>query len=136
MSTAKTTLNREGFTLVEIVIAMMILSTILATIAGLTFKTARRSLDSQGMEQRQAAMMQDVNMLSAIPFDSLANFTGCTTISVEPFPYTRCVTRTVINANITRMQIIIRPTRANVWAPDTMWIDRTGTPINPLNTAM
>jgi len=134
MSAAKLNSNREGFTLVEIVIAMMILSTILATIAGLTFKTARRSLDSQGMEQRQAFMMQDVNMLSAVPFDSLANFTGCTTITALPFPYTRCVTRTVLSPTITRMQIIITPAQANVWAPDTMWIDRTGTPINPLNT--
>ena len=126
--------NREGFTLVEVMIAMVILTTVMATLAGLTFQTARRALSAQGTDQRQAVMMEQVNMMSAVPFDSLRNFVGCSTVTAEPFPHTRCITRESISATVFRMKVIMTPTRSNVWAPDTMQIDRSKAPPNPLNS--
>jgi prepilin-type N-terminal cleavage/methylation domain-containing protein len=124
--------RRDGFTLVEIVVAMMILSVVMVTLAGLTFQTARRALSSQGIDQRQAVLQQQANMMAAVPYDSLANFTGCTTVTT-PFAYTRCVTMTTPVANVRRMTVIVTPTMGSTWAPDTIQIEKAKPPVNPLN---
>jgi prepilin-type N-terminal cleavage/methylation domain-containing protein len=125
--------NREGFTLVEIVVAMMILSVVMVTLAGLTFTVARRSLAAQGLDQRQAVLLRDVNMMSALPYDSLGNFVGCTSVST-PFAYTRCITMSTPNTNLRRMTVVMTPTVSSLWKPDTMFVDRSKPPVNPLNT--
>ena len=130
---AQTVSRRDGFTLVEIVVAMMILSVVMVTLAGLTFQTARRALTSQGIDQRQAVLQQQANMMAAVPYDSLGNFTGCTTVSA-PFAYTRCVTMTTPVTNVRRMTVIVTPTMSNKWAPDTIQIEKAKPPVNPLNT--
>ena len=124
--------RRDGLTLIEIVVAMMILSVVIVTLAGLTFQTARRVLTSQGIDQRQTVLQQQANMIAAVPYDSLGNFTGCTTVT-SPFPYSRCVTMTTPAANIRRMTVIVTPTMGSTWAPDTIQIDKAKAPINPLN---
>ena len=125
--------RRDGFTLVEIVVAMMILSVVMVTLAGLTFQTARRALTSQGIDQRQAVLQQQANMMAAVPYDSLGNFTGCTTVTT-PFAYTRCITMTTPVNNMRRMTVIVTPTMGNTWAPDTIQIDKAKPPVQPLNT--
>jgi prepilin-type N-terminal cleavage/methylation domain-containing protein len=125
--------RREGFTLVEIVVAMVILSVVMVTLAGLTFQTARRALTSQGVDQRQAVLQQQANMMAAVPYDSLGNFTGCTSVTT-PFAYTRCVTMTTPSANVRRMTVIVTPTMSSRWAPDTLRIDKAKAAVNPLNT--
>ncbi|MEX2282863.1 MAG: prepilin-type N-terminal cleavage/methylation domain-containing protein [Gemmatimonadota bacterium] len=123
---------RDGFTLVEVVVAMMILSVVMVSLAGLTFQTAQRAISSQGIDQRQAVMMQQANMLAAVPYDSLGNYTGCTTVTT-PFAYTRCVTMTTPVTDVRRMTVIVTPTMNNKWAPDTMQVEKSKKPVNPLN---
>ena len=125
--------RRDGFTLVEIVVAMIILSVVMVTLAGLTFQTARRALNSQGIDQRQALLQQQANMMAAVPYDSLGNYTGCTTVTT-PFAYTRCVTMTTPATNMREMTVIVTPTMSGTWAPDTMKIERTKPAVNPINT--
>jgi prepilin-type N-terminal cleavage/methylation domain-containing protein len=126
--------SREGFTLVEIVVAMTILSVVMVTLAGLTFQTARRSISAQGNDQRQAVVMQQLNQMAAVPYDSLGagSYTGCTTITAS-FGYTRCLTMTQVNTNLRRMTIIITPTQP-LWRADTVRVERKKPPVNPLNT--
>jgi prepilin-type N-terminal cleavage/methylation domain-containing protein len=132
MKQAQPVSRTDGFTLVEIVVAMMILSVVMVTLAGLTFQTARRALTSQGLDQRQAALQQTANMLAAVPYDSLTNFIGCTTVTV-PFAYTQCVTMSTPGANIRQMSVIVTPAMGSTWAPDTVLINKAKPPINPLN---
>ena len=126
--------NQDGFTLVEVVVSMMILSVVLVSLAAVTFQTARRSLGAQGVDQRQAVLMQQINLFSAVPYDSLTNaaFIGCTTVTAT-FPYTRCASVTALTATVRQVTVVVTPTRATVWSPDTAIIFRSKTPVNPLN---
>ena len=130
------TTSREpnGFTLVEVVVAMVILSTVLVTLAGLSYQTARRSLATQGLDQRQSVMMQEVNRMVVVSYDSINQMVGCSQVS-GAFAYTRCITTSTPATNITRIQVVVTPART-AWKPDTMTVDRTKTPRNPLNTGL
>jgi prepilin-type N-terminal cleavage/methylation domain-containing protein len=126
--------RQDGFTLVEIVVAMTILSIVMVTLAGLTFQTARRSISAQGNDQRQAVIMQQLNQMAAVPYDSLGqgSYTGCTTITAS-FGYTRCLTMSQVSLTLRRMTIIITPTRP-LWRADTVQVERKKPYVNPLNT--
>lgn len=125
--------NRSGFTLVEIVMAMMILSIILVSLAGLSFRTARQAMDNVGLDQRQATLMQEVNRLASVPHTSLSSQVGCRSVTTGTFPYERCVSTSTVTANVTRVTIVVTPARAQ-WAPDTVFVDRSSPPASPLNS--
>jgi len=128
----QSTMNRSGFTLVEIVMAMMILSIILMTLAGLSFRTAKQSLDNVGRDQRQAVLMQEINKMAAVPFSALGDHVGCHSVTTGTFPYERCISNST-TGTVTRVTIVVRPLHA-MWAPDTVFVDRSKPPKSPFNT--
>jgi prepilin-type N-terminal cleavage/methylation domain-containing protein len=126
--------TRAGFTLVEVVVAMVILSVVLVGLAAQTLHTATFTLMAQGADQRESLLTQQANLLAAVPYANLGTYAGCTTVTTAPFPHTRCVTLTALAGNVNRVTIVVTPTLANRWAPDTVIIDRGTMPNNPMNT--
>ena len=123
--------NREGVSLVEVIVAMTLLGVALTSLAGLTFQAARRASTVAADSYRQGVLMQEVNRLAAVPFASLAS--GCTTVSTGTFPHTRCATVTTISSKMKSVRVVVTPTQANV-LPDTVTFDRTKAPTgNPLS---
>ena len=120
-----------GFTLIEIAIALVLLSIVLASMGRTSLKMAHASSLSGLVLMRNAEMARQVNRLEALTWDSLPSRAGCVTVSSAALPHQRCVTVTALQANRTRVQIIIAPTVAPI-RPDTITFERTKvSAINP-----
>ena len=133
MTAAKHASNESGFSLIEVVLAMTLMSVALLSMAGLTFQVTRRAVESQGVVRTTTAAAEQVNRLTLAPFEELANEAGCTEVGGD-FPHTRCVTVVTVSANKKNVQVILTPAHA-FFAPDTVEFDRgQGAKGNPFST--
>lgn len=124
--------NRDGVSLVELMVAIVVLAVMLTSVAGLTFEAARRSMVTTGDSYRQAAMLEEVNRLTAVPYHNLTVGTTCRAITKGVFPHTRCVSTTVSGLYSRQLTLIVTPTQPGV-RPDTVVFTRARAPLtNPL----
>ncbi len=129
--------NRKGVAVIEIMVGMVIFAIGLLGAAGMTVAAARRATGLSTQSSRDGIMLQELNKLASLHFDSLANRVGCSTASSGSLTYTRCVTITDITdgTGYKRVQLIVTPSTS--WArPDTTYLNRTRgpIPINPFGT--
>lgn len=124
---------RDGFTLIEVVVAMVLLASVLVMLAGMTFATARRSVELNSAGLRQAVMLQEVNRLSAVSFEGLPAQAGCRNLIAAPSePFTACVTVTDLSSMARSVRVVLTG-RPGV-LPDTVGFTRAKTPaVSPLN---
>lgn len=106
----------------EVVVAITLLALILTPLAAMIYKITARSHAIVGGAYRNSVLMEHVNLLESIPYDSLA--VGTRTVQVTAKPYPRTVTITVAQyyqkyqLKGKSVQLIITP--ANVlYRPDT-----------------
>lgn len=126
---------RAGMSLVEIVVAMTLMSAVLIPLAGLTAFGANRSVRNAGGTYRQGILNQEVNRLTSLPFAALPGAVGCVTVAAGTFPHTRCVTVTTVTATRRQVQVIVTPAQPDL-RPDTATFDRANPPTgNPLSTS-
>lgn len=121
----------RGFSLIEIMIAMTILSITLGGFAALTFRYIRSVESNSSKLATTAAMNEQVGRYTVMPFDTLANKTGCVTVTTGPVAHTRCVTLATVASKHQRVTIVITPTNPRV-RPDTIVFDRTKPPTGAL----
>lgn len=125
---------RDGFTLVEVVIAMVLLASVLVMLAGMTFATAQRSVDLQSAGVRQAMMLAAVNRMSAVAYGDLPALEGCRSVTAaDGDSYQACVTLETLTSRSRRVEIVLDAARTGV-PSDTAQIIRAQPPTtNPLN---
>ena len=118
----KTARKREGFILMEVVVAITLLALILTPLAAMMFKITARSHSIIGNAYRNGVLMEQINLLEAIPFDSLPVGTTTKTITTAPYPHTEKV---IVATYYTKYQLrgktvtlIISPTNV-LYKPDT-----------------
>lgn len=125
--------RRDGFTLVEVVVAIAILGAVLVMLAGMTFATAQRSVDLQSAGARQALMLQEVNRLTALPLASLNAQAGCRTLGAAGDSFESCVSVLTVSARTRRVTIVLTAGRPGV-RPDTVQFTHTEpSTTNPFN---
>jgi prepilin-type N-terminal cleavage/methylation domain-containing protein len=130
----KTLQVRSGVSLVEVLVAIVLMGTVLTSLAGLTFTAARQSVRVAGSTYRQAVIQQEANRVAALPFASLTGLSGCRTVSSGTFPHTVCITVTTVSAVRRQVQVVVTPSQPGV-RPDTLRFERTNPPTsNPLST--
>lgn len=115
---------RDGFTLVEVVVAMVLLSAVLVMLAGMTFATARQSVNLQFAGARQALMLQEINRLSALRIADLDTQGGCRAVSSGAEDFTACITVTSVGTRTRDVRVVLTSTQAGV-SPDTVTFTRT-----------
>jgi prepilin-type N-terminal cleavage/methylation domain-containing protein len=125
--------TQAGFTLVEIVVAMVLLSLVLLGVAQLTFILARGTATVAGGAARGGILAQQVNQFAAMPFDSLKGKAGTVTVNKPPLPYTRTITVDSLSPKLRRVTIVVTPLNP-VFKPDTLVIQRTKPSNNPFRT--
>lgn len=126
--------NREGVSIVELVVAMTFLGVVLASVAGLSVEAAQRAEALSGQSRRQAAMAEEINRMTALPFAQLATGTNCQNYNDPGFQHSRCVTITLINGTSRQVQVVVTPNQPGV-LPDTVVFIRANPPtVNPLNS--
>lgn len=98
--------NREGFSLVELVVAMMVLTVGMLAMATSTGYVAARIRSSNWDTQRAIAREQIVEELRATPFANLASST--TNRTVGRFTMSWVMVSPPPNPNVRRMLVIAR----------------------------
>jgi hypothetical protein len=124
----------RGFTFVETLVALCILTTGAAVMVAPLYKYAQRTDGVSAVQLRNGVLAGQVGRLTALPFDSLASRAGCASIATGPLPHIRCVSLSSITARQMRVTLIITPISS--WAaPDTAVFDRTPVSAsNPFST--
>jgi len=85
----RTKQGRTGFILMEVVVAITLLALILTPLAAMVFKITARSHYIVGAAYRNGVLMEQVNLLESLPYDSIAAGTTTVTVSAKPYPYVR-----------------------------------------------
>ena len=125
----------EGFTLVESVVALMVVSATLLVLGPVLFHVANQRTKDEGVIERDALLRSEANRLSSLAFKSLDAQIGCTTDSDADLPHTRCVGVTSVSFSERTVKIIVAPTSARV-PRDSVVLTRTSARGNPFNTAL
>src|SRR5262249_39665385 len=81
---------RKGFSLIEIMVAMTILSIVLMSLAKISTQLGIRARGNDIIAKRNAVLQLEANKLGAVPYATLATWSTSTqTLWAGPFQYTR-----------------------------------------------
>jgi len=102
--------NRKGFVLVEVIVAMVLLAVAVSSLAALVYSVSRSGIRTSGDAYRNGVLMQEVNRLEGIPWDSIPSGTSTINVSGGNYPHTRVITTTVTAPNVVKnIKIVITP---------------------------
>ena len=116
---------RKGFALVEVIVAMVLLAVAVSSLAALVYSVSQSGRVATGNAYRNGVLMQEVNRLEGIPYDSIAVGSSYWTVSTAPYPHTRTVTVSEPVANVVKtVRIVISPANP-IYKADTVTFTRT-----------
>jgi prepilin-type N-terminal cleavage/methylation domain-containing protein len=129
------TRTRKGFSLIEVMVAMTILSIVLLNLAKVTTALAIKGRGNDVVAKRAAALQLESNKFGAVPFASLAAWSTLPrTVTQGTFTYTRRLTITNTSATRYSVKIVVIPS-ADSTKKDSVMLDRslpaTGSPLCP-----
>ena len=114
--------RRRGFILLEVMVALTLLALVLTPLAAMVFKVTSRSHGIVGGSYRNAVLLDEVNYLESLHYDSLATGTTTTTVSTPPYPHTTTVVVSEVwktdIGKLKKVKIVITPTNS-LYRPDT-----------------
>jgi hypothetical protein len=121
----ESTSRRKGFVIVEVIVAMVLLAVAVTSLAALLFSISKSGMIATGNAYRNGVLMNEVNRLEGLPYDSVAIGSSSVSISAAPYPHTRAITVTEPVANTMKsVTVVITPTNAR-YKPDTLSFTRT-----------
>jgi len=116
---------RKGFVLVEVIVAMVLLAVAVSSLAAMMYSVSQSGMKATGNAYRNGVLMQEVNRLEGLPYDSIPVAVTTVTVSTAPYQHTRKVTVTQPVANVVKtITIVITPTDTKL-KPDTVAFTRT-----------
>ena len=128
--------KRDGFSLVEVLVAMGMLSILMMGLARATFQMAAASKSNDTVAKRTAVLIQEANKYNAMPFAQLVSISP-TVLTFGDFKFQRTVTVTQTTTSRYTVKIVIVPYIANVLTAskkDSVFVFRTNPPGSPLCT--
>jgi prepilin-type N-terminal cleavage/methylation domain-containing protein len=128
--------HRRGFTLVEVLVTITILSSGILVLGGMLLRSARAAEATSAISYQTAAMASEVARLDALPFTALAAGTTCDTLAVEQLPRIRCSIVAVVSPKVTRVTVRITAIGNPLIPADSVIFERSisGDVVPPLNT--
>ncbi len=114
---------RSGFTLIEIMIALVIFSGVILSLVGLSFSVARRTTRATDQALSMAVLQAKVAAASAALFDSLNTIVGCDTTVSGAYRVVGCTRVTSLTQRLDSVQIIVKTTLPGA-RPDTLNMER------------
>ena len=114
-----------GVTLVEVIIALGILSLVLMALGGLMFQVSLQTRRSAALSYRSAAAQKAQAFVEGLPWDSLGAAVGCVTDTAGQLTYSRCVTVQNVTAKLKRITVVLTSSGNLVVQPETLVVDRT-----------
>jgi len=123
-----------GFSLVECLIAMVLVSVLLMALAPVMFTAASRQVVETGTVERDAILLGEANRLSSLPVNALAAQAGCKTLPPQArYSHGLCIGVQPMGGGQTRIAVVVTPGTPLV-AADSVVLVRTGSKGNPFNT--
>ena len=122
--------DEKGLSLLEVVVAITILSVVVLALGVLMFQIAGHTRASAGVAYRSAASESAASWLHGLPWDSIPSSVGCTdSLATGLLEYTRCVDLVTNTPRYRLARITISPTGAlqPTVRPDTITVERTRT---------
>lgn len=124
-ATTGTSKARKGFVLVEVIVAMVLLAVAVTSLAAMMYSVSQSGMKATGNAYRNGVLMQEVNRLEGIPYDSVTVGTTSFTVSTGVYAHTRTITVAQPIANTVKtVQVVITP-RNTLYKPDTASFTRT-----------
>lgn len=124
--------TRAGFSLIEVMVAMTVLSIVLLNLAKVTTGLATRARTNDLVAKRTAALALEANKFGAVPFSSLGTWsTTNQTVTRGTFTYTRRLTISSLSSSRYSVKIVVVPT-ADTTKKDSLMLNRTQPPQNAL----
>lgn len=126
-----------GFSLVEVLVSMTILSVASLAMGGLLVRATRAAGATSAAAHQNAAMSGALARLDVLPFDALIAGTTCVTITAAEFPHTECTTINNVSSKVKLVTIVVTPSGNTLMQPVTTQFKRTRAGFangNPLKT--
>ena len=116
-------MNSKGVSLIEVMVALTILSSVLVALGGLMFQVGRHTRTSARETYQAAALQQGAAYIEGLPWTSLDAAAGCTTDTTGLLEYGQCIA--VANAgNAKYVTLIVTPRGEFAGLPDTVTVYR------------
>ena len=116
---------RKGFVLVEVIVAMVLLAVAVSSLAAMMYYVSQSGMKATGNAYRNGVLMQEVNRLEGIPYDSIAVGSSSVSVTTAPYKHTRVITVAEPVANVVKtIKVVITPTDTKL-KPDTVMFTRT-----------
>lgn len=116
--------NERGLSLVEVVVALAILSTALLALSGLMWQMARQGRYAGYATARVAALTSAASLAQGASWDSLSLLVGCANDSISTFKYTRCYELTTVSNDLKRVRVIVSPSALFAIKAETLSVER------------
>ena len=97
----------RGFSLIEVLISVVIFSTVILGLAGLSFQIARHSTRATDQALVLSTLVGRVDRASAVPFDSLPLLAGCDTTMSGAIRVRGCTSVTPISPRVDSIRVIV-----------------------------
>jgi prepilin-type N-terminal cleavage/methylation domain-containing protein len=97
-----------GFTLVEVMVSMMLLSVGSLALASMLVRASRQASAASANAYQTAMVAEEVSRYDATPFSQLTAGTTCTSITT-PFQGTRCTTINDISSKVKQVTVVVTP---------------------------
>jgi prepilin-type N-terminal cleavage/methylation domain-containing protein len=127
-----------GFTLVEVLVSLIILSVGTVALSALLLRSARQATAASALVYQTAALTSEVGRLGALPFDQLPAGATCVNVNTGPFLHQRCAVTIDVSAKLKRITVTVTPTGPTNLQPQSTSFERsiagTSNGTNPLNT--
>jgi hypothetical protein len=121
----KSASQRQGFVIVEVIVAMVLLAIAITSLAAMLYSVSQSGMIATGSAYRNGVLMNEVNRLEGLPYDSVAVGTTSFTVSSPPYPHSRAITVTEpVALSIKTVRVVITPTNVK-YKPDTVTFIRT-----------
>ena len=119
------TSKRQGFSLVEVMVAMTMLAIVMLSLARMSVTVATLGRTNDLVAKRNAVLQMEANKLGAAPFDSVTKWSTTTrTFTQGTFSYSRRMTITALSATRDSVKIVVIPT-SNTAKKDSVFIIRS-----------
>jgi prepilin-type N-terminal cleavage/methylation domain-containing protein len=118
---------RKGVSLVEVIVAMVLLGIAVSSLAVLVLSVSKSGVKTTGDAYRNGVLMREVNRLESLPYDSIpaSPYPTSVTETSGPYPHTRTVLVTETAPNLIKtVRVVITPSNPR-FKPDTVAFSRT-----------
>jgi prepilin-type N-terminal cleavage/methylation domain-containing protein len=125
LQTASGPTSRQGVALIEVIVAMVLLAVAVSSLAALVYSVSQNGMIAAGNAYRNGVVMQEVNRLEGLPYDSIRVGVVSTSVSTGAYPHTRTVTiAEPVAAVVKTVKVIVSPVNPR-YKPDTISFIRT-----------